>query len=265
MTGRPPGSLWGGRIAFADGRTGWMSDPNRDGDARLYVTRDAAAQWHRLPLTGVTALTVAGGWVYAISRGGIYAAPTGSGRLTRVAAAVGDTLVPGLDAVYAYSTVDKSSATLAARLQRVSGRSSRIERTPCGSFQSQAVVQERSGRVVAVCGGEPATGQQLKRAFGQAHFGGHWHRLADPGSIGYVGFAVASNVGVILSGGRCPLSLLSDAGTSWRTPRTPERSGDGFVSGGFGDAVDGWVIAADLQQKLYLTDDGGRNWHQALR
>jgi hypothetical protein len=241
-----------------------MSDPNPDGDARLYVTHDAAAHWHRLALTGVTALTVAHGWVYAISRGGVYSAPTRSGRLTRVAAAIGDTLVPGRDAVYDYGSLDKARRMRVDRVQRLSGRVSTIERSPCGSFPSQAVAQDSSGQLIAVCGGEPATGQQLKRAYSQTRFGASWHRLANPGPIGYVGFALASSR-VIVSGGRCPLYLSSHAGTSWRTARNPERSGDGFISGGFGDALNGWVIAEDLRQKLYLTENGGQTWHQVLR
>lgn len=261
----PPGDLDDGRIAFAQSDVGVVVERSFEtGSGTAYSTEDGGAHWRRLPLTAVSDAAVSDRIVYLLSENQLYAAAAGARSFAPIATTSATNFSVSGDALVAYTSVPR--LTRPGDFDVIRGRSVVRRTSPCAPVTwSQAVVASTSGVVLAVCGSEPGTGNQLKTSFLSRDDGATWRRVAAPPLGGYVEVGAAAAGGDFVAGGRMDPYVTSDGGRSWRGVIDGSGTSGGFYTIGFSDSAHGWAVDGGPPAALYLTDDGGRTWQAATR
>lgn len=261
----PPGDLGDARIAFAAPEVGVVVERNDEtGAGATYRTDDGGAHWSKLPLAAVSDAAVTGRIVYLLADGRLYAAAAGARSFAQVAAISATDFSVSGSALVADTSVPRLARP--GDFDVIRGRSVLRRASPCTPVTwSQAVIASPSGVVLAVCGSEPGTGNQLKTTFLSHDDGTTWRRESAPGIGGYVECGAAGGDGVFAAGERMNPVVTTDGGRSWHVAITGSGTAGGFGEIGFSDSLHGWAIDGGPPPALYLTDDGGRTWHAAAR
>lgn len=247
-------------LRFADFRNGFAYGGG------LYATHDGGTSWGRVPVAGrVTDVAAAGGRVWLVvdhcdSAGScppvtLMSGSVSGGPLTTAASAPAPQL-PGDEQVVAhaataYLVVGPSSAQTRAVLAGPGG----TRAMPCAAGESAALAAATS-RLLLVCSGDVAAGQQRKTAWTSTDDGRHWSAQGNPPQVAGTTVAVTAGaaylgnsrtgVDVTRDGRSWAPSLASDAGVSYV----------GLLDETFGEAL----VGTSPQAVLELTSDGGRHW-----
>ena len=263
-------------VRFADDLDGWAF--NRS----LYSTHDGGAHWTLVHVSGdVRRLAATASTVYIFvdrhaatqdneHSGGLYESPVASDRFRPVRGAAVSSR--GNASIWLDLQVRRSKAYLAvthdpntqSSLFVVQGTQVTEHKLPCPSdsgTQLPVLAPFFDTSVLLVCGGEPATAMQAKRAFVTANDGANWQALPDPPEIGHVtSIAHSADETFFLSTERSAVFVTRDDGAHW-------------VEAGFGIADDGWsfvgfttsqqgfALPVDEDKRfIEFTRDGGEHW-----
>jgi photosystem II stability/assembly factor-like uncharacterized protein len=273
---RPPGSLRGATISFANSRSGWILEsahPDQVG-GHLYATRDGGRTWHRqfgsrMVASVATAFNVV--WVATGSRAPfkLYRSAAGPPHYRLVASGLdSSTLTVNGQVAYVYAGEAKSGPS-ARWLTDVSPAGVQRRDMPCPHAFQDEVAMLPAGDLLLVCAYEGGAGNQIKVAYRSGDGGRDWQRVGVPLLGGYVGELAVGGSGVFAVGGRSPLSVSRNGGRTWRVAVAGSSGAAGFSEVEFADAQYGMAIDSMGVERggphsdLYLTDDGGITWHLA--
>jgi hypothetical protein len=269
--GGPPPPAGVSEVLFADARDGWVFGPG------LWATHDGGASWHQVPTHGasVYSLRAAGGYVVAAfarcgsaceaARFTVYTSPAGADRWEPAPGATGtgdaQVAMAGGSAYVVSSIRFTSAVTLLAGPADGSARWRRRP-VPCPAGWLAAVAAGAAPGLVVACApiGYHPTPTQVYRS---ADAGAGWRRLAGLSLEDSVSAVSVTPDGTILVGGAYTGMMISrDGGRSWHAVPTVDDSdavqGGGSFTAAMTGKQQGFAIVA--QQRLWLTNDGGRSW-----
>ncbi|MDX6199024.1 MAG: hypothetical protein QOJ79_2175 [Actinomycetota bacterium] len=267
-------------VRFADADEGWAYGNggfDTQGDPGLWRTHDGGRTWKKVLSNPVPSLEVAGGSVWAIVldlgrtfpqvfRGAVHGDAL---RLVTQAGNRSATLTVGGSAVYV--AAEQGDGPIATTLLVIEPDRLRHRReSPCrGPYEeglgasTLQLAAGRSGRLIAVCSGEPSAGNQFKVAYRSADGGRTWTRLPNPPGVGYAGGAgsvALTSTGAFMTGFRSQLNKEVGAGR-WRVVLDNDE-GLGFEYVGFTDDAHGVVLGAYPDSGAWMTDDAGEHWRR---
>jgi hypothetical protein len=276
-----PPPVHAANVRFADLREGWAFGNGRfdtQADPGLWRTHDGGLHWKKVLPNPVPSLEVGGGsvWAIVLDLGGTFpqvfrgSAQADTLQLVTQAGNRSAVLTLGHGAVY---VIGEQGAGPIATTLLVIDPDGRMHRrpSPCrasyehglGASDLQLAVGT-AHHVVAICSGEPGTGEQFKVAYGSSDDGRTWHRRADPPEYGYTGPGVtgghvaATSSSAFMTGGRSPVSKEAGAGAWHRVLDTA--SGAGFDVIGFTDDAHG--VALGHLDGAWVTADAGEHWRR---
>jgi hypothetical protein len=259
-------------VRFADDNEGWAFGNGRfdtQDNPGLWRTHDGGRHWKKALSNPVPALEVGGGsvWAIVLDLGGtfpqVFRGSTGSDSLRLVTQAGNRTALLTLGRGTVYVVAEQGAGPIGTTLLVIDpdGASHRYP-GPCqGSAYSLQVAASPSGRLTAICSGEPSAGSQLKASYVSTSGGRTWARQPDPPGGGYTGAfegsITATRTSVFYSGGRSALFRRLGQGP-WRAMLVDE-DGTGFRFVGMTDDRHGVALG---ERAGWMTSDGGTTWRR---
>jgi hypothetical protein len=249
------------QIRFADASNGWLIATSAGGAevGRLFATHNGGASWHAVALSNAVDVAAGDGTVWVTASGAtavLYRAPVGSDSFSKVADSAGTALAVVGDTAYAWrvSTLD----TFAARLT-VASSSGVAERTlPCIGADVAFAATSRDA-ADTVCGSEPGTGNQVKKIYASQDNAKTWSLVGQLPDDGYVATVLIDGSTLVATGGRMPIDVSRDGGTTWVENFADSADAGGFTDLAFLSSTFGYADGP-LPGQFAVTSDGGLTW-----